>query len=104
MSIAYKFDVLKRLQDKGYTTYKLRTDKILSQSTIECLRDKKPISFDTLDKLCKIFDLQPSDIIEYIPDTIPDSDGPIPPEMAAEFVKDNPKQYQEWFINKYQKK
>ena len=104
MSIRYKFDVLKRLQDKGYTTYKLRKEKILSQSTIECLRDGEPISFDTLDKLCMIFDLQPSDIIEYVPDTVSNSEDAITPEMAAEFAKDNPKLFQDWYNAKSQKK
>lgn len=64
MPITYKFDVLEALKNKGYTTYKLRKENILSQSTIQCLRDAQPVSFDSLEKICKILGIQPGDILE----------------------------------------
>lgn len=65
MPITYKFDVLAALNDKGYSTYRLRNEKILSQTTIKCLRDKAPVSFETLERICNILECQPGDILSY---------------------------------------
>ena len=66
MPIVYKIDVLEALKEKGYSSYNLRKDKLLSESTIQALRNKKQISWDNLEKLCKLLQCQPSDLIEYV--------------------------------------
>lgn len=66
MGLQYKIDVLQALKDKGYTTYKLRTEKLLSESTIQKLRNGKGVSWENLESFCRLLDCQPSDIIEYI--------------------------------------
>ena len=66
MPIVYKIDVLEALKEKGYSTYNLRKEKLLSESTIQALRGKKQISWDNLEKLCKLLQCQPSDLIEYV--------------------------------------
>lgn len=65
MPIVYKISVLQHLKDLGYSSYKLRKEKILAESTIQKLRDNKPISWDNLETICKLLKCQPSDIIEY---------------------------------------
>ena len=65
MPISYKFDVLAKLKEKGYTTYRLKQEKILSQFTIQSLRDKAPISFESLERICAILEMQPGDILSY---------------------------------------
>ena len=67
--IQYKIDVLKCLSNKGYSSYKLKTEKIFGNATIQNFRDKKVCYGDTLNKLCKLLNCQPGDIIEYVPDT-----------------------------------
>ena len=66
MPIVYKIDVLEALKEKGYSSYNLRKDKLLSESTIQALRNKKQISWDNLEKLCRLLQCQPSDLIEYV--------------------------------------
>ena len=66
MPIVYKIDVLEALKEKGFSSYNLRKDKLLSESTIQALRNKKQISWDNLEKLCKLLQCQPSDLIEYV--------------------------------------
>ena len=66
MPIKYKINVLEALKEKGYSSYNLRKDKLLSESTIQALRNKKQISWDNLEKLCKLLQCQPSDLIEYV--------------------------------------
>lgn len=66
MPLVYKMDVLQALKDKGFTTYKLRHDKLLSESTLQKLRTNKGIAWENIETLCKLLDCQPSDLIEYI--------------------------------------
>lgn len=69
MGMIFKFDVLKALKDKGYTTYRIRTDKILSESTVQKLRTGKPLSWENIETLCKLLNVQPGELLEYKPDT-----------------------------------
>lgn len=65
MPITYKFDVLKALRDIGYNTSKLRKEKLLAEGVIQSLREGKAISFSNLEKLCKLLNCQPGDILNY---------------------------------------
>jgi len=63
----YKVDILKELSNRGYTSHKMRKDKILSEGTIQRIREGKGITTDTLNTICLILRCQPSDIIEIVP-------------------------------------
>lgn len=67
--IKYKIDVLEALKSRGYSTYKIRNDKILNESTVQKLRSNKYINMENLDKLCILLDCQPGDLLEFVPDT-----------------------------------
>lgn len=66
MPLVYKIDVLQALKDKGYNTNKLRKEKILAESTIQKLRDKKPISWENIAKICELLNCQPNYFLENI--------------------------------------
>jgi putative transcriptional regulator len=66
--IRYKGDILGRLKDKGYSTYKIKEEKIFNQSQVQQIRDDKLLTQDALNKLCRLLDCQPGDLMEYIPD------------------------------------
>ena len=66
MPLRYKVNVLEALKAKGYNTYKLRNDKLLSESSIQKLRDGKGLSWDGIETLCHLLECQPADLIEYI--------------------------------------
>ena len=68
MAIRYKIDVILALKKKGYNTNTLRKEKLLAEGVIQALREKKPISWANIEKLCKLLNCQPGDIIEYIED------------------------------------
>nr|DAE56231.1 MAG TPA: Protein of unknown function (DUF739) [Bacteriophage sp.]DAJ78271.1 MAG TPA: Protein of unknown function (DUF739) [Bacteriophage sp.]DAM58542.1 MAG TPA: Protein of unknown function (DUF739) [Bacteriophage sp.] len=63
----YKTDILKELSNRGYTSTKIRKDKILSQATLQNIRQGKGITTDTINTICIILRCQPSDIIEIVP-------------------------------------
>lgn len=65
MSIVYKIDVLSALKEKGYSTYKLRKDKLLGESVIQQLRSGDVISWANIERLCELLECQIGDIVEY---------------------------------------
>ena len=66
MPIKYKFNVLSALKNKGVSTYRIRQDKLLSESTVQKLRNEEPVSWENLETICKLLECQPGDIIEYV--------------------------------------
>ena len=65
MPILYKFDIMAALKQRGYTSYKLRTEKLLSESTVQKLRKGEMVSTQNLEILCKLLSCQPGDLIFY---------------------------------------
>ena len=68
MSLQFKIDVLAALKEKGITTYKIRQEKILSESTVQKLRAGKGVSWENIEVLCRLLDCQPGDLMEYVKD------------------------------------
>lgn len=66
--LVYKFDVLEMLKEEGYNTTRLRREKIISESSIQYLREGKPVGPIVLDTLCRLLDMQPGNILKYIED------------------------------------
>ena len=66
MPLKYKIDVLAALKDNGFTTYKLRQEKRLSESTIQKLRAGVGVSWENLETLCSLLECQPGDLVEYV--------------------------------------
>ncbi len=68
LPLQYKVDVLAALKEKGYNTNKIRTEGLLSQSTLQKFRNKQGVSWENLETLCALLDCQPADLIEYVKD------------------------------------
>lgn len=66
MPIQYKIDVLEALKNSGYTTYRLRKDKIMGERAIQQLREGVPVSWEIVSRVCHILKCQPGDIFEYV--------------------------------------
>lgn len=62
----YKFDVLEALKDAGYNTTKLRKDRLLGENAIQSLRKNEMVGIIALEKICKLLDMQPGNIIKYV--------------------------------------
>lgn len=63
----YKINVLKALSEKGFTTTRIRKEKILSEATMQNIRSGKSVTLETLNIVCVILRCQLSDIIEIEP-------------------------------------
>ena len=66
MNIRYKIDILARLKEYGYSTYKLRKERVMGEATIQLLRDGKLVSWENMSTICRLLDCQPGDILEYV--------------------------------------
>ena len=77
MPIVYKIDVLQALKEKGFSTYKLRREKIFGEATIQAFRKGVLVSYDNLAKLCRLLECQPGDIVEYVEDQAASDPAPV---------------------------
>ena len=68
MPIVYKVDVLAKLKEKGYSTTRIRREKLIGQSYLQQLRHRELVSWKTMGNLCSLLECQPGDLIEYVPD------------------------------------
>lgn len=66
MSIRYKINVLDALKSVGYSSTRLRNEKIMGESYMQQLRRGEIVSWKTIDTICKLLQCQPGDIIEYV--------------------------------------
>ena len=64
--LRYKIDILEELKGKGYSTYKLRKDKLIGEAQIQKIRNGEIASKETLNTICKILNCQPGDILKYV--------------------------------------
>lgn len=67
MAIRYKVDILAELKKKGYSSTRIREERLIGQSYLQQLRRGELVSWKTLDTICSLLECQPGDLIEFIP-------------------------------------
>ena len=66
MAICYD-KLFKLLEEHGISTYYLRQNKIMGQETYYNLKNGKGnLGTETLEKLCKVLNCQPGDLMQYV--------------------------------------
>ena len=63
MPVRYKIDILEALKKKGYSSYRLRKEKLLSERTMQALRDGHDVSFKSLGRICQLLECDIADIL-----------------------------------------
>lgn len=66
MPLRYKVDILALLKERGYNTNRIRTEGLLSQSTLQKFRNGQGVSWENLETLCTLLNCQPGDLVEYV--------------------------------------
>ena len=65
-----KFDkAFDLVSSKGLSTYKIRKDKIITESTLQKMRENRHITTQSIENLCKALNCQPGDLMEYVNET-----------------------------------
>ena len=67
MAIRYKVDVMAALKEKGYSSTKIREEKLIGQSYLQQIRHGELVSWKIFNTLCALLECQPGDLIEYVP-------------------------------------
>lgn len=68
MPVRFKLDILSALKERGFTTYRIRKERLLSESTVQKLRNGEAVSWENISTICSLLNCQPGDIMEYIPE------------------------------------
>lgn len=66
VAIRYKVDILAELKKKGYSSTRIREEKLIGQSYLQQLRHGELVSWKTLDTICALLECQPGDLVEFI--------------------------------------
>ncbi len=75
MPLRWKIDITESLKVKGYSSYKIRKEKLFGQKTLQDFRDGTVVlSYDLLEKLCALLECQPGDLLEYVASKDDDSE------------------------------
>lgn len=68
MSIKYD-KLFALLKEKGWNSTRIRNENLIGQGTLTNLRNGKGgLDHKTIDRICRVLDCQPGDIMEYVPD------------------------------------
>lgn len=70
MAIQYKIDILATLKEKGYTSTRIREEKLIGQSYLQQMRHGELVSWKTIDTICRLLNCQPGDLVEYVDDCV----------------------------------
>lgn len=65
MPIKYRLDVLAELKKAGYSSTRIRNEKIMGQATLTQLRHGELVSWMNIETICRLLQCQPGDILEY---------------------------------------
>ena len=68
MPLKFKINIMDALKAKGYNSNRIRQEALLSQSTLQKLRNGGQLSWSNIETLCKLLNCQPGDIMEYVDD------------------------------------
>ncbi len=66
--LCYRINILEALKRAGFSSYKIRKEKIIGESQMQKIRIGEIASKETLNTICRLLDCQPGDILEYVPD------------------------------------
>ena len=68
MPVQYKINILAALKEAGYSSARIRQEKLIGQATLQQLRHGELVSWATINTICQLLDCQPGDILEYVPE------------------------------------
>ena len=65
--LRYKVNILAELKAAGYSSYRLRQEKVLAEGTLQKMRSGNiAIALESLGVICDILHCQPGDLVEWV--------------------------------------
>jgi putative transcriptional regulator len=68
MPLKYKVNLLNALKAAGYSTTRIRKEKLLAEGTLQKFRTGEGISWSNIQTICALLHCQPGDLMEYVPE------------------------------------
>lgn len=68
MALKWRVNALNLLRENGYSTYRIRKEKIFSESSVQNLRHQRPTSWHDIETVCRLTGKQPGKLIEFVND------------------------------------
>lgn len=66
--IKWKIDVLAALKDAGYTSTRIRRERIMGEMMLQKVRQGQLPSWNVLGVICGLLGCQPGELLEFVPD------------------------------------
>lgn len=66
MPIVYKIDVLAALKESGYSSYRIRKERLLGEATLQRIREGELVSWENIATICRLLKCQPGDLVEFV--------------------------------------
>lgn len=66
MPVKYRLDILTALKGAGYSSTRIRNEKVMGQATLTQLRRGELVSWKNIETICRLLRCQPGDILEYV--------------------------------------
>ena len=58
--------MLKLFEERGISSYTIKKDNVIGQATFKKIKEGGDIDTRSIEKLCKLLECQPGDIMEYV--------------------------------------
>ena len=68
MPVSYR-KLFELMQERGVKKVDLRTKYKINPKTVDSLVNNRSVTVDTIMQLCKTFECQPGDLMEYVKET-----------------------------------
>lgn len=66
--LRYKINIIAALRDAGYSSVRIRKEKLIGEQMLQKIRKGEMPSWNVLETLCRILKCQPGDLIEFVPE------------------------------------
>ena len=65
--LKYRVNVMEELKKAGYSSYRLRKEKVLGEATLQKIRvGSTTLTLESLGVICDILHCQPGDLVEWV--------------------------------------
>lgn len=66
--LIFKFDIMEKLKEKGYTTYQIRQNKLIGENALTQIRKGIVPGTKSINMLCSLLEMQPGSFLKYVSD------------------------------------
>lgn len=66
MPIRYKVNIIEKLKEAGYSSYRIRNEKLIGERALQQIRQGELASWAVIGTICRLLNCQPGDLVEYV--------------------------------------